>query len=137
MRSSFRAAFGGWMALLSTSCLTEFALAQIERSSISAWGDNNDGQCDVPPPNVDFAAVAAGAQHSLGLKTDGSIRAWGVDFQPPPSPNSEFVAIAAGWSHSVALKASGAIVAWGQGYHGECFVPSPNSGFGAIAAGGG
>ena len=45
--------------------------------SIVAWGDNCDGQCNVPAPNSGFVAVAAGTFHSLGLKADGSIVAWG------------------------------------------------------------
>ena len=35
---------------------------------IVAWGHNGYGQCDVPAPNTDFVAVAAGGHHSLGLK---------------------------------------------------------------------
>ena len=36
--------------------------------SIVAWGDNADGQLDVPAPNADFVAVAGREHHSLGLK---------------------------------------------------------------------
>ncbi len=46
--------------------------------SIVSWGDNWIGQCGVPVPNADFAAVAAGSAHSLGLKSDGTIVAWGL-----------------------------------------------------------
>ena len=42
-----------------------------------AWGSNGAGQCNVPSPNTGFVAVAAGGSHSLGLKEDGSIVAWG------------------------------------------------------------
>ena len=42
-----------------------------------AWGNNDYGQCDVPAPNADFVAVAGGDDHSLGLKSDGTIVAWG------------------------------------------------------------
>ena len=45
--------------------------------SIVAWGWNEYGQCNVPAPNSGFVAVAAGENHSLGLKADGSIAAWG------------------------------------------------------------
>jgi hypothetical protein len=70
-----------------------------------AWGYNHDGQCDVPAPDQDFVAVAAGGRHSLGLKSDGTITAWGSGLLWPvhrPSaalfsaPAAGFVAIAAG-----------------------------------------
>jgi len=36
--------------------------------SIVAWGRNNEGECDVPPPNTGFLAIVAGSYYSLGLK---------------------------------------------------------------------
>jgi hypothetical protein len=44
------------------------ALAQDAHGSIVAWGANGYGQCDVPAPNTDFVAVAAGHAHNLGIK---------------------------------------------------------------------
>ncbi len=44
---------------------------------IVAWGYNEDGQCDVPEPNADFVAAAGGGDHSLGLRSDGTIVGWG------------------------------------------------------------
>jgi hypothetical protein len=105
---------------------------------ILAWGRNHYGQCSVPYPNTGFVMVAAGGNHSLGLKEDGSIRAWGQNNKGQcnvPSPNSEFVAIAAGTYHSLGLKEDGSIVAWGSNDEGQCSVPAPNTGFVAIAAG--
>ena len=40
------------------------------------WGGNNHGQCDVPAGEV-FVQVAAGANHSVGLRADGTAIAWG------------------------------------------------------------
>jgi hypothetical protein len=45
--------------------------------SVVGWGLNNFGQCDAPAPNSGFVNLAAGYNHSLGLKTNGSIVAWG------------------------------------------------------------
>ena len=33
-----------------------------------AWGSNSTGQTNVPAPNTEFIAIAAGTFHSLGLK---------------------------------------------------------------------
>ncbi|HOL78054.1 MAG TPA: hypothetical protein PKY35_13595, partial [Candidatus Hydrogenedentes bacterium] len=82
---------------------------------------------------------AAGYAHSLGLKQDGSVVAWGRNNEGQcdvPSPNTGFVAIAAGYAHSLGLKQDGSVVAWGRNNEGQCDVPSPNTGFVAIAAGG-
>jgi hypothetical protein len=75
-------------------------------------------------------AVAAGGGHSLGLKADGSIVAWGAT-DPAPAPNSDFIGVEAGWGHSLGLKADGSIVAWG----GTSGVPAPNNGFVAVSGG--
>jgi alpha-tubulin suppressor-like RCC1 family protein len=109
--------------------------------SIVAWGDNRSGQCNVPPPNSGFVAVAAGGYHSLGLKPDGSIVAWGNNYDGQcnvPPPNSGFVAVAAGDRHSLGLKADGSIEAWGDNdiHWRQCNVPPPNTGFVALAADG-
>ena len=70
----------------------------------------------MPAPNTGFVAVAAGEYHSLGLKADGSIVAWGSNDYGQcnvPAPNRDFVAVAAGYRHSLGLKSDGSIVAWG------------------------
>ncbi|MBA3726559.1 MAG: hypothetical protein H0W86_08925, partial [Armatimonadetes bacterium] len=106
--------------------------------SIVAWGYNNGGQLNVPPPNTGFVAFAGGEAHSLGLKAGGSIVAWGSNgwgqLNVPP-PNTGFVAVAGGYEHSLGLKADGSIVAWGRNSHGQCNVPLPNTGFVAVTAG--
>ncbi len=108
------------------------------RGSIVAWGSNSFGQTDVPAPNADFIAVAAGGFHSLGLKADGSIVAWGGnDYRQSnvPAPNTGFVAVAAGSYDSLGLRGDGSIVAWGSNDAGQTNVPAPNADFIGIAAG--
>jgi alpha-tubulin suppressor-like RCC1 family protein len=61
-------------------------------------------------------AIAAGGAHSLALKSDGTVVAWGSNFSGQmrvPSGLSGVVAIAAGDAHSLALKSDGTVVAWG------------------------
>ncbi len=122
----------------------EATFAKVPSRMVQAWGATWHGECDVPSPNNDFVAVAAGNNHSLGLKSDGSIVAWGSnndDYSQytgqcdVPSPNSGFVAVAAGGNNSLGLKSDGSVVAWGDNDHGQCNIPFPDSGFVAVAAG--
>jgi len=83
--------------------------------------------------------VAGGSTHSLGLKPDSTIVAWGGNEYGQcivPVPNESFVALAVGSYHSLGLKSDGTIVAWGSNWAGQCTVPAPNGGFVAIAGGG-
>lgn len=61
--------------------------------------------------------IASGEFHSLALKADGTVVAWGRNDEGQtdvPPGLSEVVAIAAGDSHSLALKADGTVEAWGR-----------------------
>ncbi|MAE66785.1 MAG: hypothetical protein CMJ18_21155 [Phycisphaeraceae bacterium] len=72
---------------------------------------------DYPVPSGnDFKAIAAGGYHSLALRQDGSLFAWGWnDYGQCDVPAGHgFVAIAAGHFHSLALRSDGSIVAWGR-----------------------
>jgi hypothetical protein len=86
-------------------------------------------------------AIAAGGIHTVVLKNNGSVLAWGGndsgETTVPVAAQNGVVAIAAGASRSVALKTNGAVVAWGYNYNGQSTVPTEaQSGVLAIAAGG-
>jgi len=58
-------------------------------------------------PNSGFIDIDAGSFHSLGLKEDGLLVAWGGNGYHQcdiPPPNSGFTAIAAGTHHRLAIK---------------------------------
>ena len=123
------------LLVIAIQCVVE---SQALAESILAWGNNSYGQCNIPSPNSDFIAIAAGGYHSLGLKQDGSIIACGENWAGQcdvPSPNAGFAAVSAGIYHSLGLKTDGSIVAWGWNVNGQCNIPSPNAGFVAVAAG--
>ena len=75
------------------------------------------GPCPLPSPNTGFIAISTHYSHSLAVRTDGSIVAWGNnDFGQldVPAPNTGFVAVAAGVTFSIGLKSDGSVVMWGQ-----------------------
>jgi hypothetical protein len=83
-------------------------------------------------------AVAGGEWHSLGLKSNGTVVAWGRNSEDQcnvPAPNQDFVAVAAGYFHSLGLKSNGTVVAWGWNDKSQCNVPAPNQDFVAVAGG--
>ncbi len=121
-----------------------YSLALTSEGTVYAWGRNDVGQLglgntDSPqhspvliPGLSDVIALAAGDDHTLALKADGSIWAWG------DNPNGELgtgntdrytnptqltgitaIAIAAGGNHSVALLADGTVRTWGFNNHGQ------------------
>ncbi len=82
--------------------------------------------------------LAGGFGHSLGLRRDGRIAAWGRNTRGqagPPGTNEDFVAVAAAGDYSLGLKSDGRVVAWGSSDNDLTIVPAPNSGFVAVAAG--
>jgi alpha-tubulin suppressor-like RCC1 family protein len=82
--------------------------------------------------------VSAGEKHSLALKADGTVVAWGNNTEGQttvPVGLSGVMSIAAGWQHSLALKSDGTVVAWGDNTEYQSTVPDGLNGVIAIAAG--
>jgi hypothetical protein len=105
--------------------------------SVVVWGDNSQGQANVPgAAQSGVITVAAGAYHTVALMNNGSVVAWGQQTNGPVAAQSGVQAIAAyGW-HTVALKTNGSVVEWGDS--GQWVVPAEaQSGVAAIAAGSG
>jgi len=105
---------------------------------VVAWGYNGSGETNVPPGLSNVVAIAAGGQHSLAAKADGTVVAWGWNTSGQctvPAGLSNVWDVAAGWRHSAALKRDGTVVAWGDNTYGQTNVPAGLSNVVAIAAG--
>lgn len=128
-----------------------------------AWGAGtnyasspNAGQSVVPAGLNNAVAVAGGGYHSLALKADTKVLAWGAGTSNSTvAPNygqsmvpgglSGVAGVAAGLFHSLAVTANGSVTAWGAGstapiiqneppQYGQCIVPASASNVLAVAA---
>jgi hypothetical protein len=110
-----------------------------------AWGDNSQGQCNVPalPAGLTYVEIATGHFYTAARRSDGSIVAWGgntcgvcnVSTLPP---GLTYVGIAASKYHTAARRSDGSVVAWGCNAGGQCNVPTLPAGltYVEVAAGG-
>ena len=135
---------GGIVSITSGQTL---GLAQKFNGDLLTWGGfNGYSQRNIPANVGDVVAVAAGgntwiedAGHSVALRRDGTVAAWGYDFNDQatvPEGLSGVVGISAGRNFNLALKQDGTVAAWGTGIEGQLAVPSDLTNVVAISAGG-
>lgn len=130
-----KVALGGWHGLA------------LKNGAITGWGNNKNGsgvvkgQASSPPSNSGFVDISAGLFFSVGLKSDGSVYAWGDDSLGQLtngflSPNSGVVKIKCGDNHTVCLMDDGRITGfgWNSVYH-ACDWPAATEKFVNIGAG--
>jgi hypothetical protein len=100
-------------------------------------GDDSQGQTDVPSLATNLIAVAAGAWHSLALRADGTVLAWGDNYQGQCNVANlrDIMAIAGGGYHSLAIQRDGTVIGLGSNDSGQATPPAGLSNITAIAAG--
>ena len=141
----------------------DHSLALTRDGSVYAWGSRSHGQVGdgvrktgsplASPVKISglpkILAIAAGGHHSLALSEDGTVYAWGSNWngqlgngkigkethsavpRPVISPGGDGVlkgarGIAAGGHHSVAVTTDGQVLAWG--YNGTGQIPASSRG---------
>jgi alpha-tubulin suppressor-like RCC1 family protein len=85
-------------------------------------------------------AIGAGKSHSLALKSDGTVVAWGNNDKGQadvPAGLTEVVAIAAGQAHNLALRRNGTVIAGGSMTLGRRLFPTGSTGLQQLLRGGG
>lgn len=106
--------------------------------TVSAYGDNSNGQTNVPAGLSGVKAIACGAAHTLALRANGTVVAWGLNASGqcdvPPGLN-DVMAIGCGTIHSLAVRSNGTVVAWGYDASGQCDVPAGLSNIVAVVGG--
>lgn len=121
------------------------SLAIDAAGAVWAWGANIGGQVGdgsttmrLAPVRLatltgTFTAVAGGAAHSLALRSDGRVLAWGLNAAGEVGDGStirrtspvlvstlaSIVQVAAGAQHSLALRSNGSVASWGANNEGQ------------------
>ena len=156
----------GQITVTSIAAGGSHTVALADNGRVLTWGSNWNGQIGIGN-TVDIyhhpvmlanisgvAGIAAGDRHTVVLKDDGTVWAWGDNsdgqlgdgtttssLTPTSVPGlSGFSAIAAGFLYTVALKDDGTIWSWGDNYNGHVNTferrtsPTPVSGLSEVAA---
>lgn len=123
-----------------------YSLALLSNGTVYAWGDNlhyclglgevSTYQTNRPtqiPGLSGITKIAAGTQHALALKDNGTVWAWGEGDNGKLGNNStaaqsspvqvsnltNVMAIAAAYQHSLAVTSNGTVYGWGEGAEGK------------------
>ncbi|MFP5042023.1 T9SS type A sorting domain-containing protein [Parasediminibacterium sp. JCM 36343] len=130
----------------SVACGEHYTIALKKDGSLWAWGYNLDGrlgngnttnQFSPVPVQIgnatNWQSVSAGGSHTIALKTDGSLWAWGYNLygqlgngnttnqnSPVQIGNAtNWQSVACGNGHTIALKTDGSLWAWGWNHFGQ------------------
>ena len=110
-----------WVGVLLCSWGSFIAVADLPgpAGSIVGWGVSHHTTNKVLstiPAGDDFVDLAAGAEHAVALRKDGSLVGWGRNLEGQidvPSGN-DFIDVHAGVEWSAALRSNGTVTIWGQ-----------------------
>jgi alpha-tubulin suppressor-like RCC1 family protein len=127
------------------------SLALLATGQVYAWGQNTSGQLGASTPvgtavlvptaipgGLQFASIAAGADHSLALKATGLLYVWGgnqygqrgdgfaalTNAPVPGTPPGPLAEVVAGQYHSLGRTATGQVYGWGRNASGQTGSPT-------------
>lgn len=134
----------GLTGVVSVAAGDRHSVALRSDGTVWAWGDNGQRQLGVPsntsptstspvqvPGLTGVMSIAAGAEHSLAVRSDGTVWSWGANGSgqlgtTPTEPSVQVVpgvrgvnkVVSAG-TYSMALAADGSVWAWGDNSSGQ------------------
>jgi alpha-tubulin suppressor-like RCC1 family protein len=135
-----------------------FSLGLRADGTLWAWGSNQRGQLGLAtnagttaptyqPTQVEgtYTQVAAGGEHTLALRADGTLWSWGYNgsgqlgsttslgsfISTPQAIPGTYTQVAAGGRHSLGLRADGTLWAWGANQYGQLGTTANSGGSGA------
>ena len=138
--------FTDWCQISAGKAFVGHSVAVRTNGTAWAWGAASVGQLgdgttanksspvSVVGGYTDWSQVSAGADHSLGLRTNGTAWAWGANNYGKLGDNTtanksspvsvvggytDWSQVSAGYSHSLGLRTNGTAWAWGQGSNGK------------------
>ena len=98
-----------------------------ESGAITCWGENENGETDVPPGV--YRAVSVGlVSYTCAVRENGELTCWGWEgllneLGLTDVPAGRYRAVEAGFTHACALRESGEAVCWGSNEAGQASAP--------------
>jgi alpha-tubulin suppressor-like RCC1 family protein len=115
-----------------TAFVTTGSVLTFELTVTDAYGLSNNDTCIIAPV-IRWTKITGGAHHTVSIKTDGSLWAWGFNYfgqlgdgtiydKHVPTrigTDTDWVTVAAGEHYTLAIKADGSLWAWGDNGYGQ------------------
>ena len=142
-----------WVGI-AAGAMANHSVALKVNGMIWAWGDNNAGQIGDgtsasrnSPAKITWRgnkwlSLAGGRDHTAGIKSDGTLWAWGRNnygqigdrsqvnkVLPVKIGDNRWLALEAGSNHTVGIKSDGTLWAWGYNYYGQLGNGEHGSGY--------
>lgn len=118
-----------------------YLLEVLKPFSPYGWGtDSAEGRLNTPSGLDSLTKIEGGYNHSVALKSDGTVVAWGNNngtqgITQVPAGLSSVIDIDAGWNWTVARRSNGTLVSWGANDSAQITQTPTNQSFISVAAG--
>ena len=133
--ASLAASSSGYVDITAGS---NFSCGLLGNGSIVCWGDNTDGQLNVPAGTYKSVDASAFQNNVCAIRTDDTLACWGSPAEGMTTPPAgTFKDVSMGLVHSCAVRTDGTMACWGR----DWWMPVTdlmwidNSNFAKVAAG--